>query len=143
MRGHTAIMPGILLNWLTMLADQGAPCPTNEAMAEAIGLAQANDITRILRNLAKAGHIIIVSGQRRSIAIVKTGKVLVTGRRRTRVCQMREGLDQTRAMSSADIAARVERDQAARRDAQMAALVAEAAKYGLPRRGRLLSEMAA
>lgn len=63
------------LELLADLADRHAPCPTNDAIAEALGLSSATKVTRILATLETRDLVTVERrGNRRHITVRATGK---------------------------------------------------------------------
>ncbi len=66
---------GKLLTHLSRLANLGLPCPSNAEIAEAIGWRDGEAVRYRFNNLKKAGQIdVAISGERRVVLIVATGK---------------------------------------------------------------------
>lgn len=64
-----------ILSLINAAADKGAPCPTNEAIAEAIGAPDAYVISSALARFRDIGLIALVSrGGYRYITVAATGK---------------------------------------------------------------------
>lgn len=155
-----------ILQRLARAAERRQPCPTNNELADAAGIMSAGAASEAVSRLAKQGKIIVERGpSTRVVTIIETGKRTagtitaphwrdVPGQRsiarkhapRPDVARRRLAADITleaKVREKIDIAARIERDQAARRAERERWLDLEQRRYALPRRARLIDEMPA
>ncbi|CDO34064.1 hypothetical protein [Novosphingobium sp. KN65.2] len=65
-----------VLRVLEQAADAGRPCPTNMEICDRVGI---DDVTPMIRALARKGHIMIESGHMwRIVTLVASGRELVS-----------------------------------------------------------------
>ena len=158
-----------LLKILTEAAAKGEPCPTNPELAEMLDLDSIASPVRLMQSMERQGLIAVErSKHARRVTIVASGRQTAppssptphwrdrhagTGpaaraaREEVRRTYRRADKGLTRqgspAVDDAEIAARAAERQAERRAHEQKWLREEQRKYGLPRKGRPISEMIA
>lgn len=144
-----------LYDWLGRCARHVLACPENSEIANVMGYASAAGGGRLLEALERKGRIEIARGHNcRVVTIMATGQrtrgVVLTPRPRSAAAatdaatrSYRSTGEKRPAIALDDLAARIERDQAARRAEREHWLDVEQQRYGLTRRGRLPEDMPA